>query len=61
MMVGNSLKSDIVPALEAGSWGVFVPHPLTWVFEHVEAPTADPRFRQIDNLGELAGLIETIS
>ncbi len=31
MMVGNSLKSDIVPAIAAGSYGVFVPHELTWV------------------------------
>src|SRR3954471_10316493 len=30
MMVGNSLKSDIVPAIAAGSYGVFVPHALTW-------------------------------
>ncbi|TIN10035.1 MAG: HAD family hydrolase, partial [Mesorhizobium sp.] len=30
MMVGNSLKSDVVPAIEAGSWGVHVPHELTW-------------------------------
>ena len=43
MMVGNSLKSDVVPAIEAGSWGVFVPHELTWVIEHVEAPKAAPR------------------
>ena len=38
MMVGNSLKSDIVPAIEAGSWGVYVPHELTWVLEHADAP-----------------------
>ena len=27
MMVGNSLKSDVVPAIEAGSWGVYIPTP----------------------------------
>ena len=47
MMVGNSLKSDVVPAIEAGSWGVYVPHDLTWVIEHVEAPEHHPRFRQV--------------
>jgi putative hydrolase of the HAD superfamily len=57
MMVGNSLKSDVVPALQAGSWGVFVPHPLTWAYEHVEAPANEPRFREIGNLGELPGLL----
>jgi putative hydrolase of the HAD superfamily len=35
MMVGNSLKSDVVPALAAGAWGVHVPH------EHACALPAD--------------------
>ena len=60
MMVGNSLKSDVVPAIEAGSWGVYVPHELTWVLEHVEPPVSAPRFRQIVDLGELPALIESI-
>jgi putative hydrolase of the HAD superfamily len=57
MMVGNSLKSDVVPAIEAGSWGVYVPHALTWALEHVEAPVEARRFRQLAHLGELAGLL----
>lgn len=60
MMVGNSLKSDIVPAIEAGSWGVYVPHDLTWVLEHVEEPTQAPRFRRLERLGQLAELIERL-
>ncbi|MGE7370889.1 HAD family hydrolase [Neorhizobium sp. NPDC001467] len=60
MMIGNSLKSDIVPAIAAGAWGVFVPHELTWVLEHVEPPSDAPRFRQIAHLGELPGILETI-
>jgi putative hydrolase of the HAD superfamily len=57
MMVGNSLKSDVVPAIEAGGWGVHVPHELTWVLERVDAPHAAPRFREIGHLGELPGLL----
>ncbi|WP_137132421.1 HAD family hydrolase [Rhizobium sp. FY34] len=60
MMVGNSLKSDVVPALAAGAWGVFVPHELTWVLEHVEKPSAAPRFREIAHLGALTSLIDEI-
>ncbi len=60
MMVGNSLKSDVVPAIEAGGWGVYVPHDLTWAFEHVEAPVDAPRFRQIVQLGELPDLLEKL-
>ncbi|MEZ5669565.1 MAG: HAD family hydrolase [Alphaproteobacteria bacterium] len=57
MMVGNSLKSDILPAIDAGSWAVYVPHDLTWALEHAEAPTDAPRFRQAGDLGELPGLV----
>jgi len=60
MMVGNSLKSDVVPAIRAGAWGVYIPHELTWVLEHVPEPDDEPRFRRIDTLGQLAGLIEEI-
>ena len=60
MMVGNSLKSDVVPAIAAGSYGVFVPHPLTWIIEHVEEPKQAPRFRRIDHLGELRRLIDDL-
>lgn len=60
-MIGNSLKSDIVPALAAGAWGIFVPHELTWVFEHVEPPREAPRFREIADLGELLPLITEIA
>jgi putative hydrolase of the HAD superfamily len=60
MMVGNSLKSDVVPAIKAGSWGVYVPHGLTWALEHAEPPIDEPRFKQLTHLGELIGLIEQI-
>jgi putative hydrolase of the HAD superfamily len=60
-MVGNSLKSDVLPALEAGSWAVHVPHALVWGLEHAEPPVDAPRFRRIDHMGELAGLLATLS
>lgn len=60
MMIGNSLRSDVVPVIEAGGWGVYVPHDLTWIIEHAEPPMKAPRFRQIANLGELKPVIEEI-
>jgi putative hydrolase of the HAD superfamily len=60
MMVGNSLKSDVVPAIDAGSWGVYVPHDLTWVLERVEAPSGHARFREIGDIGALPDLVATI-
>jgi putative hydrolase of the HAD superfamily len=61
MMVGNSLKSDVAPAIEAGSWGVYVPHDLTWVLERIDPPEDHPRYRQIDHLGELRDLIAKLA
>ena len=60
MMVGNSLKSDIVPAIEVGSWGVFIPHELTWSMEHADAPKDAPRFRQLERIDGLSGLLAEI-
>lgn len=60
LMVGNSLKSDIVPAIAAGSWGVYVPHALTWSLEHEAAPVAQPRFRQIEHLGQLPQVLASL-
>jgi putative hydrolase of the HAD superfamily len=60
MMVGNSMKSDVRPALEAGSWGVFVPHGLTWELEHADAPEGHARFHEIVDLGALPVLIAEI-
>ena len=54
------MKSDVVPAIDAGSWGVHVPHGLTWSLEHAEPPVDQPRFRELEHLGELPGLVEEI-
>ena len=56
-MVGNSLKSDILPAIDAGSWGIYVPHDLTWAYERVDPPADSSRFREIADLGALPDLL----
>lgn len=60
MMVGNSLKSDVLPVIEAGAWGTHVPHDLTWSFEHAEPPTKHPRFREIPRLGDLPAILASL-
>lgn len=60
MMVGNSLKSDIVPAINAGSWGVHVPGELTWVLDHDDVPAHAPRYRKITDLGQLIDLLNAL-
>ena len=55
-MVGNSPKSDINPALDAGLNAVFVPHDDTWVLEHEELADAKPpsRLLVLTSFAELA-------
>lgn len=57
LMAGNSLKSDVIPALEAGAWAVHVPYELTWALERADPPHTAPRFRVAGNLGELAAMV----
>ncbi|MGH1464427.1 MAG: HAD family hydrolase [Cognatishimia sp.] len=60
MMIGNSMRSDVVPMVQAGGWGVFVPHGLEWELEKAPAPTESPRFHQLDSLQKLPDLVQTI-
>lgn len=60
IMIGNSMKSDVVAPIEAGAWGVYVPHNLTWEIEHSDPPKNQSRFRQISSLSELPDLLSTL-
>jgi putative hydrolase of the HAD superfamily len=57
LMVGNSLKSDVLPMLAAGGFGVYVPHGLTWALEAAEMPQHHPRFAEISTLSDLPDLL----
>lgn len=61
MMVGNSLRSDVLPAIAAGSWGTYVPHALTWEYEHAEEPSDAQRFAKIESLAGLKPLLDSLS
>lgn len=57
LMVGNSLKSDVLPMLAAGGWGVHVPHALTWALERADPPHGHARFHELSDLGGLPDLV----
>ena len=52
-MVGNSPKSDINPALEAGLNAVYVPHARTWVLERQEIRLGPGRLLTVDRFSDL--------
>jgi putative hydrolase of the HAD superfamily len=60
-MIGNSLRSDVIPMIEAGGWGIHVPHEMTWSYEVAEAPHSHPRFRHLPSLKGVGALLETLS
>jgi putative hydrolase of the HAD superfamily len=58
LMVGNSLKSDILPVLHLGGSGVHVPYRITWGHEKAELPDVDDnRFFQAKSLSDLPDIV----
>jgi len=53
MMIGNSLKSDVLPVLNIGGHGCHVPYHVTWAHEHVEHRIDHPNFRQVVEMKEI--------
>ena len=60
MMVGNSLRSDVLPAMEAGAHGVHVPHDLTWALEEADPPIGHDLFHELTSLEHLPALVDGI-
>jgi putative hydrolase of the HAD superfamily len=60
-MAGNSVRSDVLPALEAGSYAALIPYPLVWQHEAADAPIAHPRFKELRSLADLPGWLARIA
>ena len=57
MMIGNSLKSDIIPVLNIGGHAIHVPFHTTWAHEHVETTLEHNNFRHVEHLKEVLGSV----
>jgi putative hydrolase of the HAD superfamily len=60
VMAGNSMRSDILPALEAGAWAAYVPFEIAWAHETADAPVGHPRYRELKSLAELPEWVDAI-
>jgi putative hydrolase of the HAD superfamily len=60
VMAGDSMRSDIYPALEAGAWAAYIPQPLAWSHEQRPPPTEHPRFRELPSLAALVHWVDEI-
>jgi putative hydrolase of the HAD superfamily len=52
-MIGNSPKSDILPARQAGLNAVFIPNEFTWILEHAELDPNDLHVLHLSSFAEL--------
>ena len=57
VMAGNSMKSDVLPAIEAGAFGVHIPYHVTWAHELADAPEGHPRYASLSRIAELPAWI----
>lgn len=61
-MIGNSLRSDIVPVLELGGCGVHMPYHVTWAHETETAPpTATERLRSVEGPAGLPAAVRSLA
>jgi len=59
LMLGNSLKSDVLPVLNIGGHAIHIPFHTTWVHEHIDHTIEHANFYQMESLSEvLPKLIE---
>jgi putative hydrolase of the HAD superfamily len=59
VMVGNSVRSDVLPVLALGGRAIHVPYQLTWALEAAEPPTEHDGYWTIERFADLPALLET--
>ena len=59
-MVGNSIKSDILPALAAGAAAIHIPGRYEWEMEKADAPPESPRFFKASSFKSVSALLKEI-
>ncbi len=57
VMVGNSLRSDILPVLDLGGVAVYIPYEHTWSHENSQLAEGPNAYCELENLGQLPGLL----
>ena len=60
MMIGNSMRADVVPAIEAGCFGVHIPSEYVWSMDVDSDPTDTSRFRRLKSIADVTALVAEI-
>jgi putative hydrolase of the HAD superfamily len=56
LMIGNSMKSDILPPLGLGAWAIHVPYHTIWAHEEVDEEPGSERFFRVTRLKDVLEL-----
>jgi putative hydrolase of the HAD superfamily len=56
VMIGNSLKSDVLPVLNIGGTGIHIPYHTTWEYERIDFEVQHPKFKALQSITELQQL-----
>lgn len=59
-MVGDSLRTDILPILELGGSAAYIPEEITWLHITAEPPRGRPGFYQLEHVKQLPELLEEL-
>lgn len=57
MMLGNSLKSDVLPVLDIGGHAVHIPYHTTWAHEAIDKEIEHANFRQVNSIKEVLSFL----
>lgn len=57
IMIGNSLRSDVLPVLDLGGYAVHVPFHTTWLHEHVDHPVIHENLYSFKRLSEIRSIL----
>ena len=61
LMIGNALRSDVLPVVDAGGWAVHIPAALSWSHEHADLPPhVHGRYFEVAALDRLPDVIEAL-
>ena len=56
-MIGNSLKSDVLPVLGIGGYAVHVPYHTTWEHEKINHKVNHPNFRTVEKISDVLEIL----
>lgn len=57
VMIGNSLKSDVLPVLKLEGHAIHIPYQTTWAYERIDYTITHPNFKTLNNIGEVLPIL----